>query len=123
MSETMRTLRVERGSVGRVELAYSHYIGGGQSEAKGYTVHWQPDNTKGEWEQFVPFGELPAGFKPSPGDPVFVLTNSSGGLVWAVVIDETICFNTSMEDEALLELARNPHAQTGTILPEPPLEG
>lgn len=117
----MRTLRVERGTVGRVELAYSQYIGGGQSEEpNGYTVHWSPDDTRGEWEQFVPF--TPEGFKPQPGDPVFVLTNSYGGLVWAVVIGETICFNTSMPDGHLLELARNPHAQTGTILPEPPLE-
>lgn len=116
----LHTLRVERGTVGRVELAYRQYIGGGQSvEPHGYTVHWQPDDSRGEWEQFVPFNELPAGFKPQPGDAVFVLTNSSGGLVWAVVIRETICFNTSLPDEDLIELARNPHAQTGTVLPKP----
>jgi hypothetical protein len=114
-----KTCLIERGTVGRVEDAYRHYIGGGQSEEpSGLTVHWQPEGSRGEHEQHVPFAYLDDPlFRPAPGDGVFCLTNLSGGCVFAVVIKDVVCFNsTPYSDEELAALASSSGARHGGAL-------
>jgi hypothetical protein len=114
-------LRIERGVIGKVEPAHSHYIGGGQSEEQtGWTAHWQPDDSRGEWEQHVPLAYIEGERAPEPGDRVFCLSSPSGGLVRAFVYGSVVPLNTSgLEDDELLVLAANAAAVCGGMVPDP----